>query len=123
MAQRAGFGATAFVLAVPDADVTATWWVEAMGFERFFAAPGFVFVRRGECVLRLGSCPDALPPSGLGDHSYFGYMMVSSVNQLYAEIGSRNVDVILPPTDQAWGIRELGVRTPDGHRVMFAQQL
>jgi len=123
MAKRAGFGATAFVLAVPDAEITAAWWIGAMGFERVFEAPGFVFVRRGACMLRLGSCPDALAPSDLGDHGYFGYVMVTSVDQLYREISSANVDVISPPTDRPWGIREMGVRTPDGHRVMFAQEL
>jgi uncharacterized glyoxalase superfamily protein PhnB len=123
MVQRADFTATAFVLAVPDADVTATWWAEAMGFERVFETPGWVFVRRGGCTLHLGSCPDALPPSALGDHSYFAYVTVDAVDALYEEISRANVDVISPPTDRPWGLREMGVRTPDGHRIIFGQAL
>jgi catechol 2,3-dioxygenase-like lactoylglutathione lyase family enzyme len=114
------FEAASFVLAVPDAVATATWWVEAMGFERMFETKGWVFVRRGACVLHLGSCPDALPPHELGDHSYFAYVTVDSVDDLHAEIRGRGVDVFLPPTDRPWGAREMGVRTPDGHRLMFA---
>lgn len=123
MAQRAELGTTAFVLAVPDADVTAAWWTEAMGFERVFETPGWVFVRRGRCTLHLGSCPDALPPSAIGDHSYFAYVVVDAVDALHEEIGRANVDVISPPTDKPWGMREMGVRTPDGHRIMFGQEL
>jgi len=25
--------------------------------------------------------------------------------------------------DKPWGMREFGVRTPDGHRIMFGQEL
>lgn len=25
--------------------------------------------------------------------------------------------------DKPWGMREVGVRTPDGHRIMFGQEL
>jgi uncharacterized glyoxalase superfamily protein PhnB len=115
--------ATAFVLAVPDADATADWWVKVMGFEDILRVPGWAFVRRGACVLRLGSCPDALAPKDLGDHSYFGYVTVDSVDQVRDEISGSSAEIIFPPTDQPWGFREMGVRTPDGHRIMFGQRL
>jgi catechol 2,3-dioxygenase-like lactoylglutathione lyase family enzyme len=111
-----------FVLAVPDADATASWWVNAMGFSRIFETEGWVFVARDACVIHLGSCPDALPPRDLGDHGYFGYVEVDSVDALFAEIGGNAVDLLFPPTDRPWGMREMGVRTPDGHRIMFAER-
>ncbi|MGH6918592.1 MAG: VOC family protein [Geminicoccaceae bacterium] len=120
---RADLQASAFVLAVPDAEATAVWWVEVMGFEHVLKVPGWAFVRRGACVLRLGSCPDALFPKDLGDHSYFGYVLVDSVDQLRDEISGSGAELIFPPADQPWGFREMGVRTPDGHRIMFGQRL
>jgi catechol 2,3-dioxygenase-like lactoylglutathione lyase family enzyme len=120
---RADLQATAFVLAVPDADATAAWWVEVMGFEQVMKVPGWAFVRRGACVLRLGSCPDALPPRDLGDHSYFGYVIVNSVDRLQDEISRAGAEIMFAPADQPWGMREMGVRTPDGHRIMFGQKL
>lgn len=120
---RADLRSTAFVLAVPDAAATADWWVEAAGFERVFETTGWVFVQRGACLLMLGSCPDALPPRDLGDHNYFAYVTVDSVDALYDEFEERNVEIIFPPTDRDWGKREMAMRTPDGHRIMFAQSL
>jgi hypothetical protein len=33
----------------------------------------------------LGRCANAIPPSGLGDHSYFGYLETDDVNDLHDE--------------------------------------
>lgn len=27
-----------------------------------------------------------------------------------------------PPADEPWGMREFGIRTPDGHRIRFGQE-
>jgi catechol 2,3-dioxygenase-like lactoylglutathione lyase family enzyme len=112
-----------FVLAVPNADTTARWWTDVMGFARVLEPEGWVFVQRDGCLIRLGSCPDAIPPRDLGDHQYFGYIEVDAVDRLYEEIGSRGADILFAPTTQPWDMREMGVRTPDGHRVMFAQNV
>lgn len=123
MTQRPQILATSFVLAVPDAEKTGQWWIDVMGFERVLLIEGWVFVRRGPCLIQLGSCPDALPPRDLGDHQYFGYLVVDAVDDLFFEIVARGADVLFTPVSQPWGMREMGVRTPDGHRVMLAQRL
>lgn len=112
-----------FVLAVPDAKITARWWVDVMGFELYKEPDGWTFVRRGPCSLLLGSCPGAIHPRDLGDHQYFGYIEVDDVDAYHAEIEARGAEVMFPPMSQAWGMREMGVRTPDGHRLMFAARL
>jgi catechol 2,3-dioxygenase-like lactoylglutathione lyase family enzyme len=113
----------AFVLAVPDAEATARWWEETLGFERWLEPPGWVFLRGGACDLRLGSCPDALPPRELGDHSYFAYLVVDDLAAVHDRLVERDADLLFPPVDQPWGMREVGVRTPDGHRFMVAQPI
>jgi len=30
-----------------------------------------------------GQCPDAIPPSKLGDHSYFAYLEIADVDAYY----------------------------------------
>jgi catechol 2,3-dioxygenase-like lactoylglutathione lyase family enzyme len=114
VSSKANLKRPSYVLAVPDAEATAAWWVDAMGFTRAFATEGWVFVRRGDCVIRLGSCPDALPPRELGDHGYFGYVEVDALDAFHAEISRNAVDVLAPPTDKPWGMREMAVATPDG---------
>jgi catechol 2,3-dioxygenase-like lactoylglutathione lyase family enzyme len=118
-----GFHDPAYVLAVPDARASGEWWIRSFGFECLFEAPGFYFVASGGCVIRFGSCPDAAPPGDIGDHSYFGYVLVSSVDALHERARQFDIDIIAAPADQPWGMREMGVRTPDGHRIMFAQPI
>lgn len=112
-----------FVLAVPDATKTAVWWIETMGFQSWLDIEGWSFVRRDDCVIRLGSCPDAIHPRDLGDHQYFGYILADSLDAFHKEITARGADILFAPRVQPWEMLEMGVRTPDGHRIMFAQPL
>jgi len=111
-----------YVLAVPDVQATATWWTEVMGFEVWMEPEGWVFVRRGGCSLMMGECPDAIAPKDLGDHSYFAYIEFDDIDAYYDEITARGAEVP-KPVDKDWGMREMIVHTPDGHRIMFAQDL
>lgn len=112
-----------FVLAVPDAMSTARWWIDEMGFGGLQDFGGWVFVERERFLIMLGSCPDAQPISALGDHQYFGYVRLDDIDAYYDEIKGNKVEFIKHPTDEAWGMREFAVRTPDGHRVMFGQEI
>ncbi len=112
-----------FVLAVPDAMTTARWWIEAMKFETLRDLGGWVFVKRGPCMIMLGSCPDAYPVPDLGDHQYFGYIEFDDVDAYFAEIDRDKVEILKLPKTEEWDMREFAVRTPDGHRVMFGQDL
>jgi uncharacterized glyoxalase superfamily protein PhnB len=66
-----------------------------------------------------GECPDALPPQELGDHSYFAYLEVDEIDSLYAELVAKGAAVTKEPRNEPWGMREFGLRTADGHRIMF----
>jgi catechol 2,3-dioxygenase-like lactoylglutathione lyase family enzyme len=121
--ERASVTATSFVLAVPDVARTAKWWIDVMGFEPWMEPEGWRFVRRGACHIMLGECPDAIPPADLGDHQYFAYIYVDDLHRYHAEIKDKGADIISGPEDKSWGMREMAVRTPDGHRVMFGEEL
>jgi uncharacterized glyoxalase superfamily protein PhnB len=58
-------------------------------------------------------------PADLGDHSYFAYIEVSGIDDLHEEFAGRGVELIKPLRDEPWGMREFGIRTVDGHRIMF----
>ena len=114
----------AFVLAVPDLKRSVAYFVDALGFSRDWNdGDNWQALVRGGVRLMLGHCPDALPPSELGDHSYFAYIEVDDVDAYHAEIAPRGAIVRLPPADKPWGWREMAVATPDGHRIMFGQPI
>jgi uncharacterized glyoxalase superfamily protein PhnB len=48
------------------------------------------------------------------------FFWVTDVDWLYEELSARGAVFQLPPTDQTWGIREMGIRDPDGNVLGFA---
>ncbi len=46
---------------------------------------------------------------------------VRDVDALHAEFVARDVQIVLPPTDQTWGNREMYVRDADGNSLRFLQ--
>ena len=111
------------VLAVRNADETAKFFIEKLGFTSQMVVPEqWHFVVRDRCRIMLGTCPNAIPPSQLGDHSYFAYFNVDNIGELYSEFRRNGADV-KEPEDKPWGMREMAIRTPDGHRLTFGQEL
>jgi uncharacterized glyoxalase superfamily protein PhnB len=45
---------------------------------------------------------------------------VDDVDTLYEELRDRKADIRQPPTNFEWGVREMNVADPDGHRLRFS---
>ncbi len=67
-----------------------------------------------------GQCPDAIPPRKLGDHSYFAYLQIDEIDAFYASVLASGAEIGKTIRDEPWGMREFGLVTVDGHRIMFA---
>lgn len=115
---------TMFVLAVPDLERSGAFYRDVLGFQvQEIGDPGWrMFVRDG-CKIMAGACPEALPAAQLGDHSYFGYLVVDDADAYYQRAVSANAEIIKPIASEPWGMREFGLRTVDGHRIMVGQDL
>ena len=72
-------------------------------------------------MIMLGECPDDMHPSELGCHNYFAYLRVDDVDAYYAQVRRAGVETLGAIEDRPWGMREFGVRTPDGHRIRIGQ--
>ena len=112
-----------FVLAVQDLRRSTDYYTAMLGLEIDFEAPGWSFLSRGSFRVMLGECADAIPPAELGDHSYYGYITVADVDALYCEYERAGVQFTQLLASKPWGMREFGIRTVDGHRLMFGQEL
>jgi predicted enzyme related to lactoylglutathione lyase len=109
-----------YVIAVPSLENSVRFYRDILGFEvHEIGDPGWRFFTRGKCFIMAGECPDALPPSELGDHSWFAYIEIDGIDQFHEEIVARGAQIISPLEDQPWGMREFGIRTGDGHRIRF----
>ena len=110
-----------YVLAVHNIRKSARFYVDILGFKIHAEPQGWIFVTRDNCMVMLGECPDQTPASELGDHSYFAYLRVDDVDAYYAEIKQRGGQFTQPLANKPWNMREFGVKTPDGHRIMIGQ--
>lgn len=114
---------TTFVLAVADIDASRAFYIDKLGFVEDLRVDGWSFLSRGACRLRLGDCPGITPMSGCPDHSWFAYLNVQDANALYHECVGKGVEIWHSIADQPWGMREFAIVTPDGHRIVFGEQI
>ncbi|WP_102419390.1 VOC family protein [Mycobacterium sp. 4858] len=110
------------VLAVHDLEQAARWFRKVLGCTITEPDPGnWIFCTAGPVTFRLGRCPDALPASELGDHSYLAYLTVVGVDDYHRRALAERAEVIKPPRTEPWGRREMALRSPEGHRFMLSE--
>jgi predicted enzyme related to lactoylglutathione lyase len=49
------------------------------------------------------------------------WLQVRDVNAVECEFGDAGVEIIEPPTDKPWGLREMQIRDPDGLRIVIVE--
>ncbi|MEQ8471275.1 MAG: VOC family protein [Marinoscillum sp.] len=113
---------TRYVLAVQDLKKSSDFYIDQLGFKSVWAGEGWHFISRGNCMIMLGECADDVPAAETNNHSYFGYLEVENIDQLYDEFIKKKVEILTAPENKPWGQREFAIRTIDGHRIMFGQE-
>lgn len=109
-----------FVIAVHNLEQSARYYRDVLGFEvREIGDPGWRFFIKDQCFIMAGECKNALSPRDLGDHSYFAYLEVDDIDGLYDGSVKKGATVTKTLRNERWGMREFGIRTIDGHRIMF----
>jgi len=112
------------VLAVRDLAVSTRYYVDVLGFrEDPIRADGWSFLSRDAFRVMLGECVDERPAGELANHSYFAYWNVEGVDDLYREFQAKGALISSPPSNKPWGLREFGLSTPDGHRIVCGETL
>jgi catechol 2,3-dioxygenase-like lactoylglutathione lyase family enzyme len=118
----AQFGQCCYVTAVHDVAASQAYFVDKLAFEALdIDAPGWRFVQRGTARFDMGECIGVPEASTLGDHSWIARIFVEGLDDYHAEIAARGAEILNGPADKPWGLREMAVRTPDGHRIMFCE--
>lgn len=115
--------AATLVLAVRDLARSRRFYTEQLGFTEELAVDGWSFLSRGACSIRLGHCPDTPPVSPDQDAAWFAYLHVDDAQALHDEFAAAGAPIWQSLQDRPWGCREFAVLTPDGHRIVFGQDL
>jgi predicted enzyme related to lactoylglutathione lyase len=115
---------TMFVIAVPDLERSGAFYRDALGFTvSEIGDKGFRMFDNGSCRIFAGACPDAMPAADTGDHSYFAYLIVDDVEFYLQRALAAGAKLCKPIASEAWGMREFGLYTVDGHRIMIGQNI
>jgi catechol 2,3-dioxygenase-like lactoylglutathione lyase family enzyme len=112
-------------------DIAASFaWFQKLGWKKLWdwgSPPTFGAVGSGRCEIFL--CQNGQGGRGKGSNtSTFGdngdesadkgvwmSVWVEDVDAIHQHCIKEGLEVMFPPTDMPWGVRELHVRHPDGH--------
>ena len=107
------------ILAVPDVRSAVDFYTNALGFWLAFAEgdpPSFAGINLGSAQMFLER--GVASPEGCSV-----YFVVSDANALHAFHRSHDVEVIVPPADRGYGLRDYTVRDLNGYRLTFGHRL
>ena len=115
------------VLVVDSVDASLIFWVDLMGFEKTAEVPegdttGFAIVQRDGAELMIQSVSSVrndVPQFAEGDlGSASVFIEVSDFNDVLFRLSA--YPIAMPQRTTFYGMREIGVREPGGHIVIFA---
>jgi catechol 2,3-dioxygenase-like lactoylglutathione lyase family enzyme len=106
-----------FVLEVPNLKLSAAYYRDVLGFSVRELGPGWMLYRLGACLIMAGEWPGCQPDA------YFAYIEVDDIEPYYQRLMTAKADVLKSLTAEPWGMKEFMIRTIDGHRIMFGQDL
>jgi catechol 2,3-dioxygenase-like lactoylglutathione lyase family enzyme len=112
-------------------DINASFaWFEKLGWRKLWdwgKPPGFGAVASGDCAIFLcqgaqGGCGKGANQATFGpdgdeaaDKGVWMSLWVEDVDEVCRECLAASCDVVFPPTDMPWQVREMHLRHPDGH--------
>lgn len=114
---------TRHVLAVLDLKRSTEFYKSKIGMKLDWGDENWSFLSRDNFNVMLGECKDAIDPLQLGDHQYFAYVELEEIDTLYSDLVNKDVEITSEIDDKPWGQREFGIRTIDGHRIMFGKEI
>ena len=116
------------VLQVADMNAAIAFYRDVLGFEVDFVSgepPMHARVssgdREGPTAVRLR----LVPFEGGGarrDRGYFWIHVGHDLDGLFAKYQQAGVEIVAPPTQQPWGLRDFRIRDRDGHLYCFAAE-
>ena len=110
------------VLLVKDVVKAAAYYTDKLGFrvERFWGEPPMFTIARRDGVsvmLNQVGAGDTFRPNGAYDGRFSIYIDTNDADALHAEFQTNGADIVCPPDDQPYLMREFQVRDVDGHLI------
>ena len=103
---------------------TQSFYADFLGFELAMDEPGFKMFRSPDnpTAQVIAASPDAEMMGGKAPQANMS-VEVDDVDAAYAEAQRRDLRIVYPITDEAWGIRRFFVEDPDGNVINVAMHI
>ena len=111
------------VLAVDNYAESVGYFIDKLGFTLQFQVDGWSFLYLDTFYLMVGDCKGEMLARETASHSYFAYVNCVGIDDLYETYRRNGVIFTQKISNKPWGLREFGVATPEGHRIMFGQEI
>ena len=108
---------TRFVIDVPDLTTSSAYYRDVLGFSVSDLGTGWMLYTLETCLIMAGEWPGRTPDA------YFAYIELDDIDAYYKQLLAAKAEVLKELVSESWGMREFLVRTVDGHRIMFGQDL
>jgi GNAT superfamily N-acetyltransferase/catechol 2,3-dioxygenase-like lactoylglutathione lyase family enzyme len=108
------------ILAVADVPAAVRFYRDKLGFTGEWLwgdPPSFGGVSWGKVGIMFCLQPDLAARVEGHQHAFF----VRGIDRLHELHRARGVEVVSPPEDKPWGLREYTVRDPNGYRLRFGE--
>jgi len=106
------------ILNVSNIRKSLEYYVEVLGFSiawQWGEPTGFACVKRDGVEIFM--CEDAQ-----GGGACWMSIFVEDVDSLYKDYQASGANIVQPPTNFPWGVREMNVEDPDGHRYRIGSE-
>ena len=106
------------ILNVRNVPASIDYYVEKLGFQKEWdwgSPPDFACVHRDEVRIFLCQGAQGAPGTWMS-------IFVHDVDALYEDYRKRGAKIRQPPTNYPWGMREMNVEDPDGHRFRIGSE-
>jgi uncharacterized glyoxalase superfamily protein PhnB len=106
------------ILCVRDVSDSIAYYTTRLGFtDGFLWGDPATFGSVTRDGLEVMFCQD-----GQGNPGTWLTIWVDDVDDLFTEFASSGADIRQEPIDLPWGVREMNVADPDGHRIRFSTE-
>ena len=112
------------VLPVADVQAAVHWFCRTLGFEADFVFPEHARVKLGDrtfgdpIYIHLSLSVGAIDPCG-ETRLHVGH----DIDGLHAHVLASGATVLQAPVDRPWGLREMVLLAPAGHRLCLAAEV
>ena len=112
---------------VSDLTRSVRFYVDVLGFDEprlWGEPPCFAMPSRDGFIVMLNQADGKTPrPNGLSD-CWDAYFWCDCIDQLHETLISHDADIVHgPEVREYYGMKEIGVRDPDGYMLVFAHDM